>query len=195
MWSWSYKRNGIAVQLKVFPGHTCEEALLSLDDGSPSDYTFFGTPEGARSGVSPVGSAFDEGASSREAYEGPSGPVPLLEQFGEDADSGKPFRSLVSRAAEWSAASTSCCLSLVHFDEVGAFAPLVGARLMLSCRAGVPVFLRFCAIASQSRFVWALGSQCLRAQIGGHRQGVEFALDTEYAVFAAKFCPCSHAGC
>ena len=71
------------------------------------------------------------------------GTVPLAKISCKDSDSGKSFRSVASRAAELSVAPASCCLSLVHFNEVGAFAPLAGARLMLSCRAGFPVFLRF----------------------------------------------------
>ena len=135
---------------------------LSLDNGSASDVALFGTPEGADSGGSPAGSVFDDGASARDAYEGPSGPVSLAEQFSKDPDRGKSVRSLASRASEWSAAPTSCGLSLVHFSEVGAFAPLAGARLMLSCRAGFPVFfLAFCTIASQSRLGCSLGLQCL----------------------------------
>jgi hypothetical protein len=72
-----------------------------------------------------------------------SGPVSLVTQSSEEPVIGKSFSSLSSRASEWSAAPTSCCFSFIHFSEVGAFAPLAGARLMLTCRARFPVFLRF----------------------------------------------------
>ena len=92
---------------------THEATLLPLDNGSASDSTSFGTPESADSSGSLAEFACDEEvASTHDAYESPSGPVPLQEQFGKDTDSGKSFRCLASRAAEWAAASTSCCEGL-----------------------------------------------------------------------------------
>ena len=52
-------------------------------------------------------------------------------------------RSLALRVSECRRAPSSGELPLLHFAEVGAFAPLAGARLMLTCRAGFPVLLRF----------------------------------------------------
>ena len=52
-------------------------------------------------------------------------------------------RSVALRVSECRRAPSSGELPLLHFAEVGAFAPLAGARLMLTCRAGFPVLLRF----------------------------------------------------
>ena len=54
------------------------------------------------------------------------------------------YRTLEQRASEWGPCAASCReLPPALLREVASFVPLAGARLMVTCRGGLPELFRF----------------------------------------------------
>ena len=53
------------------------------------------------------------------------------------------YRTLEQRASEWLAAVSCCSLPPAQLHEVASYVPLAGARLMVTCRGGLPDLFRF----------------------------------------------------
>ena len=53
------------------------------------------------------------------------------------------YRTLEQRASAWVAAVSCCALPPALLHEVASFVPLAGARLMVTCRGGLPELFRF----------------------------------------------------
>ena len=53
------------------------------------------------------------------------------------------YQALEQRASDWEAAASCCVLPLALLHEVASFVTLAGARLMVTCRGGLPELFRF----------------------------------------------------
>ena len=102
------------------------------------------------------------------------------------------YRTLEQRASEWTAAVSCLELPSALLHEVASFVPLAGARLMVTCRGGLPELFRFerwLRSLAQHNYLKE-GAELQMRNIYGRRMP---ALETHESIFSAlKRCKCRH---
>ena len=94
---------------------------------------------------------------------------------------GAGYRALEQRASEWTVTVNLCGLSTVLLHEIASFVPLAGARLMVTCRGGLPVF--FCferwlrSLAGQTRNIYQQAVFALTRCLRGHDCDYDMGFD------------------